>query len=306
MRFSDHDIAPRRLFDFSSGTVAEQWRLDRKQRAMQMRENYGLDKPIYVRYFKWVTRFFSGDFGESWTYGRPVAELVGSRMLYTLVLIISSVIFTWVLAIPIGVYSATHQYSWGDNVITFVGFVGLATPGFLLALVVLFVALYAFGVNLTGLFSARFETAPWSLGKVGDLLSHLVFPTIVTAASDMCGLIRVMRGNLLDVLGEQYIRTARAKGLRESVVVWKHAVRVAINPLISTFGMTLTSLVSGGALIGIVLNLQMAGPLYLQALHSQDMFLAGFFVMFFAVLLIVGNIAADIALAAVDPRIRYD
>jgi peptide/nickel transport system permease protein len=271
-----------------------------------LRLRYGLNEPLYVRYWKWISHFVRGDFGASFQRGKPVSDLVGERIAMTLVLTISSLLLTWLIAIPIGVYSATHQYSPGDYIFTFLGMIGLATPSFLLALIAMFITVYVFHESVGGLFSPEYSTAPWSWGKVWDLVKHLWIPALITATAETAGLIRIMRGNLLDILGEQYVTTARAKGLREVIVVWKHAVRVAINPLISTLGMSLPALLGGGALISIVLNLPTAGPLYLEALQAEDMYLAGFFLMFFAILLVIGNLLADLALAWVDPRIRYD
>ena len=271
-----------------------------------LKTRYGLDQPLYVRYWKWVSNFVQGDFGSSFQRGKPVSELVGERITMTLVLTISSLLLTWLLAIPIGVYSATHQYSLADYALTFFGMIGLAIPSFLLALIAMFIAVYVFHESVGGLFSPEYSTAPWSWARAWDLLKHLWIPALITGLSETAGLIRIMRGNLLDILGEQFVMTARAKGLKEVVVVWKHAVRVAVNPLISTLGMSLPALLGGGALISIVLNLPTVGPLYLESLQSQDMYLAGFFLMFFAIFLIIGNLLADLALAWVDPRIRYD
>lgn len=271
-----------------------------------LKVRYGLDKPIYMQYFIWITHFAKGDFGESFYYEQDVSSLIGERIGLTLAITLSTLIFAWMLAIPIGVYCATHQYSIGDNIFAFLGFIGLATPNFLLALIFMFVGVYYFNVSAGGLFSPEYVRAAWSFAKVLDLMRHMWIPVVIIGTEGTCGLIRIMRGNLLDILGQQYIMTARAKGLKEVLVVWKHAMRVAINPLISTLGMSLPAILSGGALTAIVLNLPTTGPLYLKALQCQDMWLAGFFLMFYAIFLVIGNFLADIALAQVDPRIRYD
>ncbi|MCX7796487.1 MAG: ABC transporter permease, partial [bacterium] len=257
-------------------------------------------------YIIWITHFIRGDFGWSFYYEKPVKELVGERLALTLVLSVVTLIFTWALAIPIGVYSATHQYSWGDNLFTFLGFIGLSIPGFLLGLLLMFISVFYFNQSVGGLFSPQYVNAPWTLGKVIDLFRHLWIPVIIIGLSGTAGLIRIMRGNLLDILGQQYVLTARAKGLMESIVIWKHAVRVAINPLISSLGMSLPGIISGESLVSIVLNLPTTGPLFLEALMRQDMFLAGSFLMFLTMALVVGNFLADLGLAWADPRIRYE
>jgi len=295
--------------DFLTTRIIElQQRGDRsaEQHIAELKARYGLDKPEYMKYFIWITHFVKGDFGRSFRYEQAVSSLIGERIGLTLAITLSTLIFTWMLAIPIGVYSATHQYSIGDNIFTFLGFIGLAIPNFLLALIAMFICVYYFNVSIGGLFSPEYVKAAWSFAKVLDLMRHMWIPVVIIGTAGTCGLIRIMRGNLLDILGQQYVMTARAKGLKEVLVVWKHAVRVAINPLISTLGMSLPGILSGGALTAIVLNLPTAGPLYLEALQSQDMWLAGFFLMFYAIFLVIGNFLADIALAQVDPRIRYD
>jgi peptide/nickel transport system permease protein len=264
---------------------------------------YGLDQPLHIQYWDWITGFLHGDFGQSFSWGRPVSELVGERLFLTLVMTLGSLVIAWAIAIPVGVYSATHQYSFGDNAFAVLGVVGLAVPSFMLALVAMFVIVFVFDDTVGGLFSQYYVTAPWSWAKVIDLLKHMWLPVLIIATAGTAGLVRVMRANLLDVLGEQFVMTARAKGLREGAVVWKHSVRVAINPLISTLGLILPELLAGDALVSIVLNLPTVGPLYLDALRAQDMYLACFFLMFYAALLIIGNFLADIALAWSDPRI---
>ncbi|NPV78827.1 MAG: ABC transporter permease [Firmicutes bacterium] len=272
----------------------------------QLKARYGLDKPIWLQYWIWISNFVRGDFGYSFRYERPVSELVGERIALTVTLSVVTMIFTWVIALAIGIYSATHQYSIGDRIFTFLGFIGLSIPGFLLALILMFVAVFYFDQSVGGLFSPKYVDAPWNLAKILDMLKHIWIPVIIIGMSGTAGLIRVMRGNLLDILGQQYILTARAKGLKERIVVFKHAVRVAINPLISMAGMSLPGIISGETLTSIVLNLPTTGPLFLTALQTQDMFLAGTFLMFLAMMLVLGNLLADFALAWADPRIRYD
>lgn len=275
--------------------------------ADQLRKHYGLDRPMPERYIKWVSGFVKGDFGESFRYEKPVNELIYERLAYTLMLSIGSLFVTYLLAIPIGIYSATHKYSWKDNTLTFLAFFGMSLPGFLIALLIIVAVYRLFGFPLFGLFSPYYmNTGGWSWGKVLDLLNHLWVPLIVISINGTAALVRVMRGNLLDVLGEPFVRTARAKGLKENVVVVKHAARIAINPLISMLGMSLPDILSGTTIVSIVLNLPTVGPLLLQALQDQDMYLAGTIIVFMSVLLIIGNLIADIALAWVDPRIRYE
>ncbi|HEY65148.1 MAG TPA: ABC transporter permease [Caldilineae bacterium] len=277
------------------------------EEAMQaLRIQYGLDKPIYVQYWKWISGFVRGDFGYSFEWKRPVSELIGDRLGFTVLLSGLSMIFMWMVAIPIGIYSATHQYSIGDHLLTFLGFLGLSLPDFLLGLVYLFVGAFVLDVSVGGLFSPEFEDAPWSLAKVWDLVNHLIWPVIILSAGGTAELIRIMRGNLLEVLGQQYVMTARAKGLKERIVINKYAVRMAINPLISIMGLRLPRLINGATILGIVLSLPTIGPIFLRALITQDMYLAGSFLLFVSLMLMVGNLLADIALAWADPRIRYE
>lgn len=274
--------------------------------AEQLRARYGLDRPMWDRYIMWVSGFVRGDFGESFRYDREVSELIWERLGYTLVISIGALILTYVIAIPLGIYSATHKYGWSDNLLTFLSFLGMSLPAFLVALALMVVAFDTFGVPLFGLFSQRYQDAPWSLGKLVDLLKHLWIPVVVLALNGTAALMRMMRGNLLDVLGQPFVRTARAKGLKESVVVTKHAARIAVNPLISDLGMRFPAILSGETIVAIVLGLPTLGPLLLRALQDQDMYLAGTIIMMLSLLLIIGNLLADIALAWADPRIRYD
>jgi peptide/nickel transport system permease protein len=271
-----------------------------------LRRQYGLDQPLLLRYVTWIGGFPRGDFGYSLDWKRPVSELIVDRLSLTLLLSLFSFIIMWVIAIPIGIYSARNQYSLSDNLLTLFGFFGLSVPDFLLGLVYLFVGIFVFGVSVTGLYSAEMEKAPWSLAKVLDLANHLFWPALILGVGGMAQLIRIMRGSLLEVLGQQFITTARAKGLRENVVINKYAVRVAINPLISVMGLQLPNLINGATVLGIVLSLPTTGPMFTRALLSQDMYLAGSFLLFLSLILMLGNLLADIALAWVDPRIRLE
>jgi peptide/nickel transport system permease protein len=271
-----------------------------------LRHRYGLDKPLWTRYFHWVGGFAHGDFGESFRYEREVKDLIWERLELTLLLSLGSLLFTYLLAIPLGIYSATHKYGPIDSALTLAAFIGMSLPGFLIALIIIVVVYKLTGVPLFGLFSPYYQTANWSGGKVLDLLQHLWVPIIVISINGVAGLMRVMRANLLEVLGEPFVRTARAKGLKERTVVIKHAARIAINPLISMMGMSLPGIFSGETIIAIVLGLPTVGPLLLQALQDQDMYLAGTLILFMSLLLIIGNLLADLALAWADPRIRYE
>lgn len=270
------------------------------------RRQYGLDQPLYVQYLTWIAGFPRGDFGYSVEWKRPVGELIASRLGFTMVLSGLALIFMWLVAIPIGIYSATHQYSWGDVGLTMIGFLGLSVPDFMLGLVYLFIGAFVFNTSVGGLLSPDLENAPWTATKIIDLLNHLFWPTVILAAAGTAQLVRIMRGNLLDILGQQFVTTARAKGLSEAAVINKYAVRVAINPLISVMGMQLPNLISGATILGIVISLPTTGPLFLRALTNQDIYLAGTFLLMLSLLLMIGNLLADVALAWADPRIRYE
>ena len=296
--------------DFLTQKLAElQARGDRSAelRIAEYRARYGLDKPLLTRYWIWVTHFVRGDFGESFRYERPVKDLLKQRLMLTAVLAIATLAVTWIIAIPIGVYSAVHQYSPGDQLFTTISFIGLGMPGFLLALIVLFFAAVILKQDIGGLFSREYQDAPWSLGKVIDLLKHLWIPAVIGSVTGAAGLIRIMRGNLLDTLGQPFVEAARARGLPNRTVVWKHAVRVAINPLIVILGSeALPSIIGGNALVAMVLNLPTTGPLFVEALQTQDMYLAGTGLVFYTIFLLIGNLLADLALAWADPRIRLE
>jgi peptide/nickel transport system permease protein len=275
------------------------------EEAQSLRQLYGLDRPVYVQYGKWMARVLVGDFGESMEWRRPVVEVIGDRLWLTVVLSFAALLLTWGLAFPIGIYSAVRQYSVLDYVFTAIGFIGLAVPNFLLALVIMYFSFKLFGANVGGLFSPEFDLAPWSWAKVWDLMKHLPLPALILALAGTAQLIRIMRGNLLEILGQQFVTTARAKGLPERTVVNKYAVRVAINPLISVMGLQLPNLIGGATILGIVLSLPTTGPLFLRALINQDIYLAGTFLLMLSALLMLGNLLADLTLAWADPRIRY-
>ena len=271
-----------------------------------LRDRYGLDQPFLVQYWKWISGIlFAGDFGRSFLYTQPVGDLIWERLGLTFLLSFSSMIFIWVVALPIGIYSAVRKYSIGDYVVTFVGFIGLATPNFLIALILMYLSFTWFGQSVGGLFSPEYIDAPWSLAKVGDLMSHLWIPVIVLGTAGTAGLIRIMRANLLDELHKPYVETARASGLSETRLLVKYPVRVALNPFISRVGWELPDLVSGATITAIVLSLPTTGPLLLEALLSQDMYLAGSFIMMLSILTVIGTVVSDLLLAWLDPRIRY-
>lgn len=278
-----------------------------ENRIEQYRARYGLDQPFMVRYVNWAVNFVQGDFGESFEFERPVKDLLGQRLTMTILLSVATLIITWALAIPLGVFSAVKQYSLGDQIITTISFIGLGMPGFLLALLVLFFAVVFLGQEVGGLFSQQYVDAPWSWGRFVDLMKHLWIPAFISAVTGTGGLIRIMRGNLLDTMGQPFVEAARARGLKNSTVTWKHAVRIAINPLIVILGSeALPGIIAGGALVSIVLNLPTIGPLYVDSLRKLDMYMAGTCIVFFTILLLVGNLLSDLALAWIDPRIRLD
>ena len=269
-----------------------------------LRKQYGLDQPMVMQYWIWLTGLLHGDLGYSFEYDRPVSAIIGERLVLTFVVSFGAILFTWLVAFPIGIYSATHQYSWGEHGLTLLGFLGLATPNFLLALVLMFVSFTWFGVSVGGLFSPEYQTAPWSWGKAVDLLTHLWIPVIVIGTSGTAGMIRRLRANLLDELRKQYVVTARAKGLPPWRILLKYPLRIALNPFVSDIGNLLPQVISGAIIVSIVLSLPTTGPMLLRALRTQDMYLAGSFLMLLASLTVVGVFLSDLALAALDPRIR--
>ncbi len=269
-----------------------------------LRARYGLDDPWYVRYFRWMQSILQGDLGRSMEWNQPVARLIGQRLPWSIVISLTSLIFSYAIAIPIGLYSATRQYSIGDYTFTLIGFMGLAVPDFLFALIMLWVYFRATGSVAVGLFSDEYLIAPWSFGKLIDLLKHLWLPAIIVGTSGAAGLIRVMRANLLDELDKQYVMVARAKGLPERKVLYKYPFRIAVNPVVSTIGWTLPTLVNGELLASLVLGMPTIAPLFVGALMSQDMFLAGSIVLILSTLTVIGTLISDILLAWLDPRIR--
>ncbi len=274
---------------------------------VRMRARYGLDRPVYVQYLMWIRGIITrGDFGMSFMWGRPVSTLIWSRLGLTLALSLATTLFIWVVALPVGIFSALKQYSIWDYLATTVGFLGLATPNFLLALVFMYIAFSVFGQTVGGLFSPEYVTAPWSIGRVLDLLSNVWIPVVVLGTSGTAGLIRQMRANLLDELKKPYVMTARAKGLSEHRLILKYPVRIALNFFVSAQANILVTLVSGAAIVSVVLSLPTTGPLLLRALQAQDMYLAASFIFMLSVLNVISTLISDIVLAWLDPRIRYE
>ena len=269
-----------------------------------LREEYGLDQPFLVQYVEWVFGLVQGDLGYSFEYEQPVADVVGDRLWLSFIVSVATIIFTWIVAFPIGVYSATHQYSWADNSLTFIGFLGLATPNFLLALVMVYFANVWFGTEIGGLMDERYIGKPWSWGKIVSVLEHLWIPVIVIGTSGTAGMIRRLRANLLDELQKQYVVTGRAKGLPPFRLLVKYPLRMSLNPFISDIGDLLPQVISGAVIVSVVLNLPTTGKMLYEALLSQDMYLAGSFLMFLALLTVLGVLVSDLALALLDPRIR--
>jgi peptide/nickel transport system permease protein len=281
------------------GDVVDQSRLD------ALRERYGLDRPFFVQYWKWISGVLVGDFGTSFEWHQPVSQLIWERMALSVILAGATLLFTWAVAFPIGIFSAVKKYSLGDYFVTAIGFFGLAIPNFLFALVLMYIAVVYFGTSVQGLFSDEYVQAPWSIAKALDLASHLWIPIVILGTSATASLIRIMRANLLDELHKPYVVTARAKGLSEFHLLVKYPVRLALNPFVSTIAWAFPQLVSGSVIISYVMSLPTAGPLLLQALMAQDMFLAGGFILLLCALSVVGMLVSDILLAIVDPRIRY-
>jgi peptide/nickel transport system permease protein len=272
----------------------------------RLRETYGLGDPLPIQYFKWIRGIvLRGDFGIAFDLRQPVSKVVWERVWLTIALSLGSVFITWIIAFPIGVYSAVKQYSIGDYVFTFLGFIGIAVPNFLLALVLMYIQFKYLNTTIGGLFSDEFVNASWSLAKLGDLFQHLWIPVLLLAFGGTAQLIRIMRANLLDEMRKPYVITARAKGIPEWKVLFKYPVRLALNPFVSTIGWTLPYLVSGSIILSVVMNLPTTGPMLLRALQVQDMFLAGAVILILSMLTIIGTLVSDILLALLDPRIRY-
>ena len=277
-----------------------------EEEAESLRIQYGLDKPFIVQYYRWLRMASRGNFGVAMEYNLPVLDVIGDRLALTALLTFVTIIFTWVLAIPIGIYSAVRQYSVGDYSFTFIGFIGLAVPNFLLALVVLYIGFAWFGASVGGLFSPEYEHAPYNFAKIWDLLNHLWLPSIILAVAGTAQLIRILRANLLDELRKPYVVTARAKGLSEWKLILKYPLRVALNPLVSTIGYLLPLIISGSIIVSVVMSLPTVGPLLLKALIAQDMFLAGTIIFLIGVMTVLGTFLSDLLLAWVDPRIRLE
>ncbi|GIK72353.1 MAG: peptide ABC transporter permease [Chloroflexota bacterium] len=276
------------------------------QEAQRLITMYGFDQPAYMRYFKWVSGIVTrGDFGWSFQWGKPVSEVIAERLPITLAISLMALVFSWLIAIPIGIYSATHQYSLVDYLATFIGFIGLATPGFLLAMILAWAANQYLGFSALGLYSKEFLDKPWSLAKAIDMLKHMILPLVIIGMASAGSTIRVLRGNLLDELKKQYVVTARAKGVSEIRLLFKYPVRLALNPVFSTIGWLLPAIFAGEVLISIVLSVPSIGPLLLRATLAQDMYLTGSIVLILSALTIIGSLISDIYLAWADPRIRY-
>ncbi len=283
----------------SSGSVVS------AEEARSLRELYGLGQPFYVQYGKWIARVVVGDFGESMEWRRPVIEVIGDRIWLTLALSFAALIVTWTLALPIGIYSAVRQYSLADYIFTFIGFIGIAVPNFLLALVIMYFAFTLLGASVGGLFSSEMTLAPWGWDKAWDLLKHLPMPASILALAGTAQLVRIMRANLLDELRKPYVVTARAKGLSEMRTVLKYPVRAALNPFASNLAYQFPQLISGGIIISIVLGLPTVGPLLVKSLVAKDMFLAGTIVLLLGVLTVIGTFISDLVLMWVEPRLRH-
>ena len=271
-----------------------------------LKREYGFDLPPHLRYFKWMANLLRGDLGRSFFYNRPVLELLAERLPLSLLVSLLALLFTYLVSIPVGIYSATHQYSLWDYTLSLVGFVGLATPNFILALLLMFFFFKTFGLSIGGLFSPEYLLEPWSWGKFVDMVKHLPVPVIVIGTAGTAGLIRVMRGLMLDEMTKQYVVTARAKGVGERRLLFKYPVRVSLNPIVSTIGWTLPAIVSGQTITAIVLSLPTVGPLLLEALVNEDIILAGSVVMILSFLTVLGTLLSDLLLVMLDPRIRFE
>ena len=269
------------------------------------RIRFGLDKTIFEQYVIWITSFLQGDMGYSFEWKANVNTLIWERLFLTMVLSAGSMILTWLISLPIGIYSALKQHSIGDYIFTFMGFMGVSIPGFMLALFLMFIAFDKFGMDVGGLFSPEYADAAWTFGKFIDLLKHIWLPAFIIGVSGTAGLIRTLRANLLDELNKPYVITARAKGLPLVKVIMKYPIRIAMNPFISSFAYILPALISGSTIISVVLNMPTTGPLLLGALQTQDMYLAGSFILLLSILTVIGTFFSDLLLAVVDPRIRY-
>lgn len=302
--FTVMELPPSNYFDTMVAEMQAQGEKADLSRIEFLKKEYGLDRPPVERYFRWVKGLLVGDMGYSFEYQLPVRDIVGDRLVLTMIVSFFTIIFTWAIAFPIGIYSATHQYSWGDYGLTFLGMIGLAIPHFLLALVFMYLANTWFGISIGGLVDPKYLNQPMSWGKLRSILEHLWIPVIIIGAGGTASMIRSVRANLLDELQKQYVVTARAKGLPPGRALLKYPLRMSLNFFVSDIGDILPSIVSGAEIVAIVLSLQTTGPLLIRALQNQDMYMAGSFLMFLSALTVVGVLISDIALAVLDPRIR--
>jgi len=296
--------------DYLTSMVAQQMEegdaASAQAQAERLRERYGLGEPVAVQYWRWIRGIVTrGDFGHSFEWRRPVSSLIWTRLALTFLLSLCTTLFIWIVAIPIGIYSAVKQYSLGDYIATTVGFIGLATPNFLLALIFMYIGFSVFGTNVGGLYSPEYIGEPWTVAKILNMLSHLWIPVVVLGTAGTAGLIRTLRANLLDELRKPYVVTARAKGLSERKLILKYPVRIAMNFFVSAQSNILVTLISGATIVSVVLNLPTTGPLLLGALMAQDMYLAATFILLLSTLNVVSTLISDIVLAWIDPRIRY-
>ena len=270
-----------------------------------MVREFGLDKPVHMQYLRWIGRIVTkGDFGRSFAYRRSINELIWERFVLTAVVGLSALVITYLVGVPLGIYSSLRQYSVSDFALTTVGYVGLATPNFLLAILLMYLGFKYFGASVGGLFDSKYMESPWTLAKIVNMLGHLWVPAIVLGTAGTAGIIRVTRGMMLDELRKQYVVTARAKGLRERSLIFKYPVRIALNPIVATIGWQLTAIVSGAPIVAMVLSLPTTGPLMINALLLQDMYLAGTFILLLCTFTVVGTFISDVLLAMIDPRIR--
>jgi len=274
--------------------------------AENLREFYGINRPLYVQYGKWINQIAHGNLGYSFEFGLPVNDVIGERLILTMILALVTVVFIWIVAIPIGIFSAVQQYSIWDHTFTFFGFIGLAVPDFLLALIMMYMSFVLFDFSIGGLFSPDYVAVGWSLGRVWDLMKHMVIPVIILGTSGTATLIRITRANLLDELRKPYVATARAKGLPEWKLILKYPVRLALNPAVSLTAYILPFLVSGSIVVSVVLGLPTVGPILLKALVAQDMFLAGAIILIIGWMTVVGTFFSDLLLVLIDPRVRFE
>lgn len=302
--FTIIELPPGDYFESYIADLAAQGEAVDLQEIEQLRAEYGFDKPPVLRYFYWVAGMLQGDFGYSFEYQLPVSEVVGDRLWLTILVSFVTIVFTWIIAFPIGIYSATHQYSWGDFGLTFLGLIGIAIPNFLFALILMYFANIWFGTSVGHLMDQQYLNQPMSWAKAKSILEHLWIPVIIVGTAGTASMIRKLRANLLDELQKQYVVTARAKGLHPFRTLMKYPLRMSLNFFISDIGSILPAIISGAEITAIVLSLETTGPMLIKALQSQDMYLAGSFLMFLAFLTVIGVLISDIALAILDPRIR--